>query len=143
MNYLINKHSIKIYHPQTKDELEELVNELIKELGLEANLNDIDTSYITDMSSLFTFSDFNGDISEWDVSNVIDMSDMFDGSSFNGDISKWDVSNVTSMRYMFFNSKFTGDISNWNIKNVKYKKNMYKMFANSPLKNNQPSWYKQ
>jgi hypothetical protein len=34
----------------------------------------MDTSEITDMSGLFMYIDFNGDISKWDVSNVTDMS---------------------------------------------------------------------
>ena len=61
------------YHPKTNDELQELVNKLIKERGENADLNDIDTSEITDMSSVFYNSEFNGDISEWDVSNVTGM----------------------------------------------------------------------
>ena len=68
------------YHPETKDELKELIEQLIKERGDNADLNDIDTSEITDMSSLFSFSHFNGDISGWDVSNVKDMSHMFSSS---------------------------------------------------------------
>ena len=58
------------YYPSTKNELKELVNKLIKERGDNADLNDIDTSEITDMSHIFYYSKFNGDISEWDVSNV-------------------------------------------------------------------------
>ena len=103
------------YHPKTRDELIELINELIEERGNDDDLNDIDTSKITDMSSLFYYSIFNGDISEWDVSNVKDMSNMFEDSKFDGDISKWDVSNVEDIRYMFSKSKFNGDISNWNV----------------------------
>ena len=38
------------YHPKTRDELKELVDQLIKERGNDADLNDIDTSEITDMS---------------------------------------------------------------------------------------------
>ena len=49
------------YHPKTRDELQELVNKLIKERGNDANLNDIDTSEITDMSYMFKSSEFNGD----------------------------------------------------------------------------------
>ena len=108
MNYIINKHSsnqVYNYHPKTRDELKILVDKLIKERGLEADLNDIDTSAITDMSSLFTFSDFNGDISNWNVNNVKDMSYMFAYSRFNGDISKWDVSNVKDMSCVFSFSK--------------------------------------
>ena len=65
------------YFPKTRDELKELVKKLIKERGNEADLNDIDTSEITDMSQLFFKSKFNGNISEWDVSNVINMERMF------------------------------------------------------------------
>ena len=91
------------YQPKTRDELKELVNKLIKERGNEADLNDIDTSEITDMADVFYELDFNGDISQWDVSNVTDMSSMFSScKSFNQDISNWDVSKVTDMRYMFY-----------------------------------------
>ena len=104
------------YHPKTRDELHELVNKLIKERGNDANLNDIDTSEITDMSYMFKSSEFNGDISEWYVSNVEYMIDMFYKSKFNGDISNWDVSNVTDMEAMFYKS---------------------------PLEKNYPKWYKE
>ena len=103
------------YHPKTKDELKQLVYKLIKERGDDADLNDIDTSQITDMYELFYNLKFNGDISNWDVSNVTDMSSMFDHSKFNGDISKWNVSNVQYMDYMF---------------------------DKSPLEKNPPKWYK-
>ena len=119
MNYIISKHSSKIvynYHPKTRDELEELINKLIKERGNEANLNDIDTSAITDMTGIFYNDDFNGDISGWDVSNVKNMSCAFESSRFNGDISNWNVSNVKDMLYMF---------------------------EHCPIQNNPPSWYKQ
>ena len=84
-------------------------NELIKIIKSrpdDANLNDLDVSNITDMSSLFENSDFNGDISKWNVSNVTDMNSMFSESKFNGDISKWNVSNVENMFYMFYSSIF-------------------------------------
>ena len=130
------------YHPKTKDELLELINQLIKERGNEADLNDIDTSEITDMSYMFNYSKFNGDISNWDVSNVKNMQEMFYNSKFtgeNGDISKWDVSNVKNMGHMFRYSEFNVDISNWDVSNVK---DMSFMFTNTPLEKNPPKWYK-
>ena len=127
------------YHPKTRDELQELVNKLIKERGDDADLNDIDTSGITDMSFIFYKSEFNGDISNWDVSNVESMYRMFFKSKFNGDISNWDVSNVENMYYMFYWSKFNGDISNWDVSNVK---NMELMLNGTPLEKNPPKWYK-
>ena len=103
------------YHPKTLDELEELVDKLIEERGNDADLNDIDTSEITDMFQLFY------------------------KSSFNGDISNWDVSNVKNMYGMFYWSKFNGDISNWDVSNVEY---MDGIFEDSPLEKNPPKWYK-
>ena len=102
---LINKNS-KIaynYHPETKDELRKIIKQKIESEGNECDLNDIDTSNITDMSYLFLESDFNGDISKWNVSNVENMIYMFANSKFNGDISKWDVSNVVYKSCMFDN----------------------------------------
>ena len=106
------------YHPKDKDELKELVDKLIKERGEEADLNDIDTSKITEMNALFKGVKFNGNISEWNVSNVKNMNVMFCYSTFtgeNGDISEWDVSKV---------------------------KTMHQMFWGCPLEKNPPKWYK-
>ena len=93
------------YQPETKEELQNLLKQLIEERGNEGNFNDIDTSEITDMSYLFgTLEEFNGDISNWVVSNVTDMDYMFNGcDSFNQDISNWDVSNVKNNLEIFDN----------------------------------------
>jgi surface protein len=92
--------------PKTKEELQSLIQEAIKEQGNNADLNFIDTYDITDMSTLFL------------------------KSKFNGDISKWDVSNVENMSYMFYDSKFEGDIYYWNFYSVNNKINM---FSGCPL----------
>ena len=129
---LINKNS-KIpynYHPKTKDELKDIIDQRIESEGNECDLNDIDTSNIIDMSYLFENSDFNGDISKWNVSKVTNMSGIFYSSKFNGDISKWNVSNVKSTYGMFYKSEFNGDISNWDVSNVKFK---LAMFHNCPI----------
>ena len=101
---LINKNSkiVYNYYPKTKDELKDIIKQKIESEGNECNLNDIDTSNITDMSNLFAYSEFNGDISKWDVSHVKNMNYMFMRSNFNSDISNWDVSNVTNSVNIFY-----------------------------------------
>ena len=96
------------------------------------DLSKLDVSEITNMDSVFCFSNFNdihstngiglhdGDISNWDVSNVTSMNEMFFcAENFNQNLSNWDVSNVTNMKYMFYSAKeFNGNISNWDVSNV-------------------------
>ena len=98
-----------------------IVRDEIKRLGNEADLNHIDVSGVTDVSHLFSYSYFNGDISKWDVSNVKSMYSMFSNSKFNQDISNWDVSNVVTMWIIFYKSQFNQDISKWNINLKKLK----------------------
>ncbi len=45
------------------------------------------------------------DLSKLDVSQIINMSDVFIFSKFNGDISSWNMSSVTDMSYMFYNAE--------------------------------------
>ena len=124
VNTIMNKHlnfmNSYNYYPKTIEELRKIIEQRIAEEGNEVDLNDIYVSEITDMSHLFSYSNFNGDISKWNVSNVTDMSSMFEGCTvFNQDISKWDVSRVTDMSFMFDSCKeFNKDISNWDVSNV-------------------------
>ena len=97
----------------TDDNIREIVYDRIVENPL-ADLNDLDISEVTDLSCLFYFCDFKGDVSRWDTSKVINMCNMFRGSAFDGDIGCWDTSSVVDMRYMFYaNERFNHDISGW------------------------------
>jgi len=117
----------------------------IKRIGHNADLNHIDVSKVTDMSSLFseynndneTATEFNGDISKWNTSKVVNMQDLFRRCKFNGDISKWNTSKVTDIAGMFWRSKFNGDISKWNTSNVV---NMNYTFQESEFTGNISKW---
>ena len=66
------------YFPKSKEELQDLLKQLIKERGNDGDFNDIDTSEINDMSELFEhMKKFNGNIYYWDVSNVKYKANMF------------------------------------------------------------------
>ena len=130
------------YHPKTKSELQDIIEQLLKERGDNADLNDIDTSKITDMSNLF-FKEFphNIDISKWDVSNVEDMGCMFyNCPDFNCDLSDWVVRKVTNMRYMFRGcNNFKGEgLDNWKVNN---NTDIYGTFDDCKSLIKKPSWY--
>lgn len=119
------------YFPVNKTELKKIIKERIETEGNNVNLNDIDTSEITDMSALFNsryLTDFCGDVSDWDVSNVTSMNHMFaECNKFNCDLSKWNVSNVTDMRSMFYDcSSFKGiGLENWDTSSVEIIEGMF------------------
>ncbi|ARE60365.1 mucin-binding protein [Limosilactobacillus reuteri] len=90
-----------------------------------ADLSNLDTRNITDMSYLFNSSKglkTIGDLSQWDTSHVNKMGFMFSGTSMlqtAGSIGQWDTSNVTSMWGMFNESSInTKGIGQWNTSNV-------------------------
>jgi hypothetical protein len=114
--------------PKDKSELKQCIFDECSKKGDNADLNNIDTSQITDMSYLFEYSTFNGDVSLWDVSNVTNMMFLFSSSKYDGDLSKWKVSKCRNMLGMFKYSKFTGengDISEWDVSNVLTMKGMF------------------
>ena len=127
------------------------------------DLSKLDTCEITDISSIFRNSEFNGDISTWNVSNVTNMRYMFwaainfnqklnfdtskvtnmnsmfyEAISFNQPLN-FNTSNVTNMEAMFYEAeKFNSDIGNWDVSNVI---DMSYIFANTKAFNqNISSW---
>lgn len=118
--HITSKTKLAILRPTTKDELRSLIETELYYQGLDADLNHIDTSLITDMSNLFNSLDIrNIKIDQWDTSNVKDMSQMFYMcENFKSNLSSWDVSNVTDMSQMFYMCEnFSSDLSSWYISN--------------------------
>ena len=103
-------------------------------------LNNIVTTLMTDMSSLFynksgLFSiKPSVSIRSWDTSRVTNMASMFlDNNSVNVVMSSWNTSNVTNMSQMFKNAvKFSSTIGAWNTSNVT---NMQSMFHGASIFN--------
>jgi hypothetical protein len=100
-----NTGKIALLFPETKAELRQMIDNEIMKKGWNCNLNHIKTHKITEMTCLFMYSFFNGDISEWDVSNVKDMKYMFQASDFNQDLSKWRINPECNTYSMFENCK--------------------------------------
>jgi len=136
LNYYITE-KLKIrkynhnYFPETKTQLKTIILKRIQEEGNNVDLNDIDTSKITDMSALFYskyLKDFCGDISEWNVSNVTNMNHTFsECTHFNCDLSKWNVSKVTNMCSTFYGcSEFEGKgLDTWDVSQVENMEGMF------------------
>jgi len=132
------------YFPKDRKEFMEIIIKLIKERGVNADLNDIDTSNITDMHHLFNNlcpKIENIKIDKWNMSNVTDISCMFEDCIwFNADLSNWDVSNIRNMSCAFKNCKFfTGKgLRYWKPKKVE---EIYATFANCyNFKENLENW---
>lgn len=107
--------------PKTKDELRSIIEQELKHQGINADLNHIDVSEITDMSWLFNeLGPGSIKIDKWDVFNVTNMSWMFSFcKKFNADLSSWDVSKVNNMQSMFLGcEEFNCDLSEWNVSKV-------------------------
>ena len=97
----ISEFSVYSCQPKTRSEFIDIIDDRISKDGPNCDLNDIDTSLITDMSYLFSNSLFNGDISKWNVSKVKDMRSMFEYSYFKHDVSSWKINSKCNVFGMF------------------------------------------
>jgi len=131
-----SKTQIKTYKyiPKSLDELKNIIKDILKEEGPDANLNIIDVSDITNMNGLFNIMEYgkpieigNIKVDDWNVSNVRIMRNMFlKCAKFNCDISNWDVSKVSDMSGMFYGCKeFNQDISKWDVSKVELMDDMF------------------
>ena len=112
--------------------LRQIVLDEMDKHGDDADLNQIDVSNVTDMSSLFANTNFCGDVSDWNVSNVLVMNSTFYGcSEFNCDLSGWDTSHVINMTGMFYECRsFNCDLSRWDVSEVIFMNDMFEWCEN-------------
>ncbi|MDO4759782.1 MAG: BspA family leucine-rich repeat surface protein [Candidatus Saccharibacteria bacterium] len=109
------------------------------------NADNLDTSRVTNMYSMFGNAGYNAstfslNLSGWKTDNVTYMEGMFSNAGRNattwtiGDLSNWKVGNVEDMDTMFYQAGYTattwtiGDLSKWSTGNVT---SMYRMFYNA------------
>ena len=100
----------------------------IDTIYLYGNINDWDTSDVTDMSTLFSGNKkFNDYIGSWNTSKVTDMNEMFENAQlFNQPLNNWNTSKVTNMNEMFFTARlFNQNIGKWNTSSVTNMNNMF------------------
>ena len=120
----------KFYVPKTKEELIENIIEVMENAPKkrDVDLNCIDVSNITDMSSVFStvnktckYKVYKINVSTWDVSNVKTMKNMFTCCKYlETDISSWDTSNVEDMQGVFFGcERFNSGFDNWKVDKCK------------------------
>ena len=95
MKYLKNFKVFESNSPLTKEELEDIIKEeledIIENSDVNADLNHLDVSNVTNMYAMFQYSQFDGDISQWDVSNVKNMDGIFYASEFNHKLYSWRI----------------------------------------------------
>lgn len=95
------------------------------------NVEDVNTSCITDFTSMFeNINNFNQNLSKWNTSNATNFKKMFKNTkNFNGLISNWDTSNVKNFSEIFYKAEGLGsNISNWDTSNVT---NFYRAFRDT------------
>ncbi len=105
--------------------------------GVNANLNDIDVSRVTNFRNLFSDNSnnqmdfcgrFNGDISNWNMNNAIDLSDMFrNNKMFNQNINNWKFRKLKNLHTTFLGAtSFNQPLNKWNVSNVDNFTQMFK-----------------
>ena len=121
----------------TNGNIWKIVNNEIKYLGEEADLNHIDVSEVTIFDEVFYNTPFRGDVSKWDVHNMRSARFMFSASLFNGDLSRWDVSNCKNFNSMFNMALlFEGyGLENFNVENAEDMSYMFHRKGNFTGKN--------
>ena len=109
-----------------------------------SDLNNWDTSNVTNMSSMFFNVIINSglDLSNWDTSNVTNMSGMFLNAKINSklDLSNWEIKSWANLNGMFSSAKINSGInlSNWIINSWARLNNMFYATINTKLDLN--SW---
>jgi len=90
------------------------------------------TGQVTNFSSLFENTSFNGDIGHWDMTNASTTSSMFRlATNFNQDISNWNTRHIETMNNMFLGaSTFNQNLNSWNVSSALDMNGMFRNASN-------------
>ena len=103
------------------------------------DINNWDTSKVTDMSYMFRSTKFNEFIGDWDVKAVTTMRSMFEGATqFNQNLSGWMVDrrfegSLMNVMQMFYNATSFRGGSGYSIFSLKPTGSLYETFRNSGI----------
>ena len=78
----------------------------------------VDTSNVTNMSSMFYNCSSLKEVPQFDTSNVTNISSMFSNCTSLTEVPQFDTSNVTNMSYMFYNCTSLTEIPQFDTSNV-------------------------
>ena len=106
---------LRKYRPTTKQELRKLIlNEDIELAQINTSkITDMSHLFEPRLETGEQARFFYDGIETWDVSNVTNMSGMFEYSNYNGNISDWDVSSVETMYGIFSHSHLENNPPKW------------------------------
>ena len=145
--------SLKGYKPgaiKPKEQLPEKCSKYFYKKKVDVDeIENLDTSNVMDMSSMFNRTIFNSDsldLSSWDVSNVKFTTNMFYycNNLKYLDLSNWNTQSLTTAYGMFYYCKNLEylDLSNWDTSNIKSTQNMFNGCINLTNIIFGPNWFK-
>ena len=131
------------WQPANKDDLQNAVDEWCEGIQHYGDIQNWDTSLITNMEYLFEDKhNFNDNIQNWNVEEVTSMEGMFyNARAFNQPLDGWNVINVQNMAGMFKNaSSFNQNLDSWD-PDVNDVLAIKAMFDGSAMEDDLPDWY--
>jgi len=100
------------------------------------NADKIDTHSISMFNNLFTYSNFNENISDWNTANAQQFTGLFSHTPFNYSVNDWSVNKVWSFYAMFESCSYDYPLNKWTTFSNSHYVDLTNMFKNGKF--NQP-----